>query len=381
MDTRALTDLVVGLQEAAHRARDGEEDDEDRQKLREMDPDQARKWVIERMDGLGHFGIAAKFALDGRTGLGPSRVSGEFRRSEKFLYLTVNDKSGRYMSKKVRGEDLDPADAARWLDNVAKLFSEHLGVEVRAEQFKTAAPAAPVAPSAPVENTAPGAGGQGMERPPAEVVPPAEGTAERTAPQAARLDGAEVERILSGQGTLDRDPALAGPLGPAPNVGPSMPGLGDPQSVTLTGIGLRLVDVPTTDEGVMHALGTVGAAEVSVVGRGTPATPSELRAHLTNVLAADLSRAPEDPASVPTAGPSRGGPWLTDDQRRAIVAALTAPDGSERAEELTLAAAGIVLGLRIILVPPDGVPHRVRTAHRQAGRGGTASPEGVASPP
>jgi hypothetical protein len=225
MSEEQLTDLVAGLQEAAHRVRDEEEDDEDKQKLREMDPDQARKWVIERMDGLGHVGIAAKFASDGRTGLGSSRVSGEFRRSEKFLYLTVNDKSGRYMSKKVRGEDLDPADAARWLDNVAKLFSEHLGVEVRAEQFKTAAPAAPAA--APVENTAPGAGGQGLERSPTEVVSSAEGTAERTAPQAARLDGAEVERILAGQGAPGRDPALAGPLGPAPNVAPSMPGSAD----------------------------------------------------------------------------------------------------------------------------------------------------------
>jgi hypothetical protein len=49
-------------------------------------------------------------------------------------------------------------------------------------------------------------------------------------------------------------------------------------------------------------------------------------------------------------------PLPTDDQRRAVVSALTAPDGSERVDELPLAAAAAVLGLRIVLVPPDGVP-------------------------
>ncbi|MCW2947787.1 MAG: hypothetical protein JWR24_4504, partial [Actinoallomurus sp.] len=136
-----LGDLVAGM-----RAKDPT--------LAEMEWDRAVQTVVDRLDGLGHVGIAAGFVKtvpedpdQGKTTLGMSRVSGEFRWSENLRCWTVNDKSGRYMSEKVRGK-VDPQVGARWLTNVAKLFSARLGVEVRIEQFKTAPPAA-AAPAVP----------------------------------------------------------------------------------------------------------------------------------------------------------------------------------------------------------------------------------------
>ncbi|MFF7602947.1 hypothetical protein [Streptomyces mirabilis] len=54
----------------------------------------------------------------------------------------MNDKSGRYMSKSVR-PDIDPAVAAGWLDNVAALFTDRLGVQVAPDQVKSSATKAP----------------------------------------------------------------------------------------------------------------------------------------------------------------------------------------------------------------------------------------------
>jgi hypothetical protein len=90
------------------------------------------------VDGLGHTGIAARFGTGGRPVPGASRVSGEFLWSEELRSWTVNDKSGRYMSKAVR-PDLPPEEAARWLENVAGMFTERLGVTVRPVQVKSAA--------------------------------------------------------------------------------------------------------------------------------------------------------------------------------------------------------------------------------------------------
>ncbi|CAL9613726.1 hypothetical protein SUDANB58_05693 [Streptomyces sp. enrichment culture] len=131
--------------------------------MREKDPDLTAEALRRTLDGLGHTGIAAGFADDGggtagRTLPGRSRVSGEFRWSRELRSWVVNDKSGRYMSEAVR-PDLDAAEAADWLTNVAALFSDRLGVAVRTDQVKTAAavpppqpppePAPPPPPSAP----------------------------------------------------------------------------------------------------------------------------------------------------------------------------------------------------------------------------------------
>ncbi|MFJ6892396.1 hypothetical protein [Streptomyces hokutonensis] len=110
--------------------------------VRTRRPDVTAESLRAEIDGLGHTGIAAVFEEGGRTRPGASRVSGEFRWSESLRTWTVNDKSGRYMSKSVR-PDIDPAVAAGWLDNVAALFTDRLGVQVAPEQVKSSATKAP----------------------------------------------------------------------------------------------------------------------------------------------------------------------------------------------------------------------------------------------
>jgi len=94
--------------------------------VRTRHPETTADELRRTVDGLGHTGIAARFRTDGRLDPGASRVSGEFLWSEELGSWTVNDKSGRYMSKVVR-PDLPPEEAARWLENVAALFTRRLG--------------------------------------------------------------------------------------------------------------------------------------------------------------------------------------------------------------------------------------------------------------
>lgn len=99
--------------------------------------------MLERLAAATNVHVA-RFAADGeekagRTLPGRSRVSGEFGWNAKMRSWVVNDKSGRYMSESVR-PGLDAEEAADWLANVAALFSDRLGVVVRTDQVKTAAP-------------------------------------------------------------------------------------------------------------------------------------------------------------------------------------------------------------------------------------------------
>ncbi|MGW5636785.1 lonely Cys domain-containing protein, partial [Streptomyces sp. NPDC003832] len=173
--------------------------------MREKDPDLTAESLRKALDGLGHTGIATVFAdgeedAPGRTLPGRSRVSGEFRWSAKLRSWVVNDKSGRYMSELVR-PGLDSDDAAEWLSNVAALFSDRLGVVVRTEQVKTAAPpkTEPPPPAAPPAT-----------RPPAST--PAAEEAERTAPRpgddTGKLDVAR--RVGAVLGDLGHPVVLAG---------------------------------------------------------------------------------------------------------------------------------------------------------------------------
>ncbi|MER5552013.1 lonely Cys domain-containing protein [Streptomyces sp. NPDC002793] len=119
--------------------------------MRRETPDLTADQLRKDLDGLGHTGIAARFGESGRSEPGMSRVSGEFLWSKELKRWTVNDKSGRYMSESVR-PGLDPDVAAGWLQEVARLFTDRLGVRVVPEQVKTAsaAPADPPAPPAVV---------------------------------------------------------------------------------------------------------------------------------------------------------------------------------------------------------------------------------------
>ncbi|MFJ8644434.1 hypothetical protein [Streptomyces sp. NPDC093610] len=116
--------------------------------MRRVAPDLTADELRDDLDGLGHTGIAARFGESGRSHTGMSRISGEFRWSQKLERWTVNDKSGRYMSGAVR-PGLDPAVAAGWLGEVAGLFTERLGVRVVPEQVKTASAGPPGAPPPP----------------------------------------------------------------------------------------------------------------------------------------------------------------------------------------------------------------------------------------
>ncbi|MEV0912155.1 hypothetical protein [Streptomyces hokutonensis] len=119
--------------------------------VRTRRPEVTAQSLRAEIDGLGHTGIAAVFEEDGRTRAGASRVSGEFRWSGSLRTWTVNDKSGRYMSKSVR-PDIAPAIAAGWLDNVAALFTDRLGVQVAPEQVKSSATKVPEPQHGDTEN-------------------------------------------------------------------------------------------------------------------------------------------------------------------------------------------------------------------------------------
>lgn len=103
-----------------------------------LTPERAREALRERLNGGGHIGLAVGSTVDGRALVGRSRIAGELRWNEELQSWIVNDQPGRYMSTRVR-PNLAPADAARWLANVAGLFSHHLGVAVRPIPYKARA--------------------------------------------------------------------------------------------------------------------------------------------------------------------------------------------------------------------------------------------------
>jgi hypothetical protein len=85
---------------------------------------------------------------------------------------------------------------------------------------------------------------------------------------------------------------------------------------------------------------------------GRPASPAELRAYVTDVLAADLDRDPHERRLWPAMDGMFADP--TDDRRHAVLAALTAPDGTAEADDLFLAAAAAVSGLHVTVLRPGG---------------------------
>lgn len=188
---------------------------------------------------------------------------------------------------------------------------------------------------------------------------------------ADRLDEA-AHRTASAPG--DAPPADDSPAVPAgPVTAPEVDGgLSAPQAATLTRMGLSMIPVPAFGDELIHALGAVATAEIAAIGNGRPPTAGEARAHLADALTADLQldpgerrfwpaldahlTVPHEPEPAGGAGPAGPGQGPTDGRRRAAVATITAPDGTDEADRLTLAAAAVVLGLRTTVVPPDGVP-------------------------
>lgn len=94
--------------------------------------------LTKGINGLGHPTIAVDFKIHGATKEGNAALSGEFRYDPKLNSGKVNDRSGRYMSKKHRPEtEKAPEKIAEWGEVIAKKFSEHLGIPVVFEQLKT----------------------------------------------------------------------------------------------------------------------------------------------------------------------------------------------------------------------------------------------------
>ncbi|MBT3153053.1 hypothetical protein HTV45_19635 [Streptomyces sp. CHD11] len=124
--------LLTGMQEAARRR--AKENPEERM----TEPTEAD--LHQAINKLGHPTIAAGFTEGGETRLRDAMMSGELHAFPSKNLVVLNDKSGRYMSVKARGE-VAPQDVATWGENVRKLFSSHLlGVTVQFQQIKTLRP-------------------------------------------------------------------------------------------------------------------------------------------------------------------------------------------------------------------------------------------------
>ncbi|WP_204033909.1 hypothetical protein [Micromonospora qiuiae] len=118
--------------------------------MRRVEGDLTMEQLRAALDGQGHPTIAAGFDEVGGTVVQAARVSGELSWNEAAGRWEANDKSGRYMSDKVR-PDLEAADVTRWVGNVARRMSAQFGpgYEVRPVLLKHADPPPPPPPPAP----------------------------------------------------------------------------------------------------------------------------------------------------------------------------------------------------------------------------------------
>ena len=116
--------------------------------MRRVEGDLTMEQLRAALDGQGHPTIAAGFDEVGGTVVQAARVSGELSWNEAAGRWEVNDKSGRYMSDKVR-PGLRAADLTRWVGNVARRMSAQFGpgYEVTPVLLKHADPPPP--PPAP----------------------------------------------------------------------------------------------------------------------------------------------------------------------------------------------------------------------------------------
>ncbi|WP_329042842.1 hypothetical protein OHT61_31340 [Streptomyces sp. NBC_00178] len=124
--------------------------------MRRADPDLTREQLRAAIDNQGHPTVAAGFRTDGSTVVRPARISGELSYDPVARSWQLTDKSGRYMSNKIR-PSLSPEDGLRWLANTARRIAEQVGVPVTPVLFKNASGAPATVPPAPVlaEETGP----------------------------------------------------------------------------------------------------------------------------------------------------------------------------------------------------------------------------------
>ena len=117
--------------------------------IRRGNPKMTMRELRESMTMLGHTTIAVRFQKLGRVLVSQARISGELVRDPETGRLVANEKSGRFMSTKVRPElEVDPdrpgdrelkaAQVLEWLGHAAARISAQLGEPVEARPFKHA---------------------------------------------------------------------------------------------------------------------------------------------------------------------------------------------------------------------------------------------------
>ncbi|MFF9490445.1 hypothetical protein [Streptomyces sp. NPDC014676] len=110
-------------------------------RMREADESLTLERLTAALDNQGHPTVAAGFRADGTTVVRPGRISGELAYNQAAGRWELTDKSGRYMSNKIR-PSLPPDQAVRWLANTARRIGERVGTPVTAVLYKNAQPAA-----------------------------------------------------------------------------------------------------------------------------------------------------------------------------------------------------------------------------------------------
>ncbi|MFF4243526.1 hypothetical protein ACFYY2_03520 [Streptomyces sp. NPDC001822] len=124
--------------------------------MRRVAPDLTPDQLRAAIDNQGHPTVAAGFRADGGTVVRPARISGELSYDPVAQSWQLTDKSGRYMSNKIR-PSLSPEDGLRWLANTARRISEHVGLPVTPVLFKNASVPKATVPPAPARAAEAGA--------------------------------------------------------------------------------------------------------------------------------------------------------------------------------------------------------------------------------
>jgi hypothetical protein len=120
--------------------------------MQSRNPDLTMEELKAALVHQGHPSITVGFTDEGTTRVRPARIAGELAYNKDLARWELNDKSGRYMSFKIR-PGLKADVAGLWLRNAADRISEALHVSVTPVLFKNAEPA-PVPETVPAEEPA-----------------------------------------------------------------------------------------------------------------------------------------------------------------------------------------------------------------------------------
>ncbi|MBE3202279.1 hypothetical protein [Parafrankia sp. CH37] len=134
-------------------------------------PDLTYEQFLDAISMHGHPTIVVGFdPATGQTIEKPARLSGELIREPDGTF-TINDKSGRYMSKKVRGEPT-LEEIQRWITNFAQRMTDHFDMPFTTQILKHATPAPPpVTTETPLVSAPPAPAPREIQAPPGYQAP------------------------------------------------------------------------------------------------------------------------------------------------------------------------------------------------------------------